>query len=75
MASLVQAKEAEIIYFTEKKTEGKLERRRFSIKEILTLLILLPVFPVVFPLMMWIASYQERKLDELWEDERYGIAD
>ena len=74
MASLVQAKESEIISFTEE-IEGGLERRRFSVKEILIILVLLPIFPVVFPLMMWIASYQERKLEELWENEGYDITD
>ena len=74
MASLVQAKESEIISFTEE-LEGGLERRRFSVKEILIILVLLPIFPVVFPLMMWKASYQERKLEELWENEGYDITD
>ena len=74
MASLVQAKESETITFTEE-IEGGLERRRFSVKEILVILVLLPIFPVVFPLMMLIASYQERKLEELWENEGYDITD
>ena len=74
MASLVQVKESEIISFTEE-LKGGLERRRFSVKEILIILVLLPIFPVVFPLMMWIASHQERKLEELWENEGYDITD
>ncbi len=72
MVSLVQANKSEVLSFAGE-IEGRLERRRFSIKGILTILVLLPIFPVIFPLMMWIANYQERKLEELWENEGYAI--
>jgi hypothetical protein len=45
------------------RVEERKARRKFSAGEVLKVLGLLAFFPIVFPLLMWSAHFQENKLE------------
>ena len=63
MVSIAEVRQARTISFT-KAVEPGLARRRFSLKETLLTIACLPLLPVILPLLIWSACYQEKKLEE-----------
>ena len=46
-------------------TRYKLERKSFSTIDKLLILVCLPLLPVIFLVIMWLACYQDKKAEEL----------
>jgi hypothetical protein len=46
------------------RTEARTARRKFSAGEVLTVIGLLTLFPIVFPILMRSAYFQEKKMEQ-----------
>jgi hypothetical protein len=62
MATVARVKEFDTAIL--ERTSERRARRKFSLRELLTVIGFLTFFPITFPLMMWSAHFQDKKLEQ-----------
>jgi hypothetical protein len=62
MATVARVKQFDTVIL--ERAEERRARRKFSLRELLTIIGFVAFFPIVFPIMMWSAHFQDKKLEQ-----------